>query len=386
MVTQQEILTKLDLLLPAIAARAGASDLAGQMSDETIREMTDAGLFATLTPKEYGGHELDLQTFSKIVQRVSAVHPSAGWVCSFLMGASWRLLTFGRDGQREIFGELGHVMGAGTAAPIFGIEKVDGGYLVSGRTAWNSGSSHADWIQMNGLLKTEAGPPSLIMFAIPRSEVEILDTWHIMGMKGTASRDVVVDKVFVPEHRAVPFAPALDGNSHGHRLHANQMYHIPFLPFAMVEVLPVVVGTHRGAANALRDRIKLRMSTMSGVKAAEKVSAQIRMAQGLARAEMAEQMLSAMIDKVGSGDADSTDPIRRAAIKLHAAMVTMFCLDSVNEMARSVGGDAFRDEAPFQRYFRDINTVARHAFLDPDTAAETYGKLELGLPVADPLI
>jgi 3-hydroxy-9,10-secoandrosta-1,3,5(10)-triene-9,17-dione monooxygenase len=164
------------------------------------------------------------------------------------------------------------------------------------------------------------------------------------------------------------------------------MYHIPFLPFAMIEVLPVVVGTHRGAANALRDRVKSRMGTLSGAKAAEKVPAQIRMAQALARADMAEQMLAAMIANVCADRADSRDPMTRAATKLHASMVTSFCLDSVNEMARSVGGDGFRDEAPFQRYFRDMNTVARHAFLDPDTAGESYGKLQLGLPVSDPLI
>ena len=386
MMAREDVLARVDELLPTIAQAADKGDAEGQLADHIIDAMYDAGLFATLAPQAHGGHELDLETFSQIVQKISSAHPSAGWVCSFLMGASWRLLTFGPEGQKAIFGDKNHVLGAGTAAPIFGVAKVHGGYVISGRTAWNSGSSHAEWFQMNGLLKREGGPPQLLMFAIPRSDVRVHDTWHIMGMKGTASRDLEVQDVFVPDHLAAPFSPALEGLSEGHRLHDNPMYHIPFLPFAMIEVLPVVVGTHRGAANALRDRIKSRMGTMSGAKTAEKVPAQIRMAQGLARAEMAEQMLAAMIAKVSNGDVDAASPKQRAAIKLHAAMVTNFCLDSVNEMARSVGGDAFRNEAPFQRFFRDINTVARHAFLDPDTAGESFGKLELGLPVADPLI
>lgn len=386
MLDSDGVLARVDELLPLIAAAADEGDAAGQVPDAVIGAMSDAGLFGTLAPGAYGGHELDLETFSRIVQKVSSEHPSAGWVCSFLMGASWRLLAIGSEGQKQIFGEKNHVLGAGTAAPIFGVDKVDGGYLLTGRTAWNSGSSHAEWFQMNGLLKSESGPPQLMMFAIPRGDVKILDTWHILGMKATASRDLSVEKVFVPEHLAAPFGPALEGRSEGHRLHDNPLYHIPFLPFAMVEVLPVVVGTHRGAVNALRDRVKSRMGTLSGAKAAEKVPAQIRMAQGLARADMAEQMLAAMIAKVAAGGPELAEPKGRAAIKLHAAMVTTFCLDSVNEMARSVGGDAFRDEAPFQRFFRDINTVARHAFLDPDTAGETYGKLELGFPIADPLV
>jgi 3-hydroxy-9,10-secoandrosta-1,3,5(10)-triene-9,17-dione monooxygenase len=381
-----ELLTRLDALLPPIAARADDDDRAGQIADATIDELAEAGIFATLAPKTYGGFELDLDTFSQIVQKISALSPSAGWVCSFLMGASWRLLAFGREGQEEIFGAKNHVLGAGTAAPILGVEQVEGGFRLTGRTAWNSGSSHAEWFQINGLLKQEGAPPEMIMFAVPRSQVTILDTWHILGMKGTASRDITVDGVFVPAQRSAPFAPALEGRSAGHRLHGNPLYHIPFLPFAMTEVLPVVVGTHRGAANALRDRVKSRLGTLSGAKAAEKVPAQIRMAQALARADMAEQMLAAMIERIGANRSDAADPMDRAAIKLHAAMVTGFCLDSVNEMARSVGGDGLRDEAPFQRFFRDINTVGRHAFLDPDTAAETYGKMQLGLPTADPLI
>jgi len=386
MTTGIDLLARLEDLLPSIASRAANEDIEGQISDVTIRDLADAEIFATLAPKAFGGLELGLDVFSSIVQKISAVSPSTGWVCSFLMGASWRLLIFDRDGQAEIFGDKNYVMGAGTAAPIFGVEEVDGGYRLTGRTAWNSGSSHAEWFQVNGLLKSESGPPQMIMFAIPRAKVAILDTWHILGMKGTASRDLVLDKVFVPTHRSAPFGPALEGQSYGHRLHANPLYHVPFLPFAMAEVLPVVVGTHRGAAEALKARVRSRVGTLSAAKAVEKVPAQIRMAQGLARADMAEQMLAATIGRIGEGRPDASDPAARAAVKLHAAMTTTFCLDSVNEMARSVGGDAFRDEAPFQRYFRDINTVSRHAFLDPDTAGETYGKILLGLPITDPLV
>lgn len=386
MTTSQQLLARVDALLPAIAEAAGVGDDTGQISNQIIAALIEAEVFATLAPKVYGGLELDLETYSQIVQRVSSADPAAGWVCSFLMGASWRLLAFGREGQKEIYGDKNYVLGAGAAAPIFDVKKVDGGYRLTGQTGWNSGSSHAEWFQMNGLLKSESGPPEMIMFGIPRKDVEILDTWHILGMKGTASRDLKVDNIFVPDHLATPADALKEGTSPGHWLHDNPLYHVPFLPFAMIEVLPVVVGAHRGAANAVRDRIKSRMSTISGTKAAEKVPAQIRMAQALARADMAEQMLAALVTKVSAGANDAAEMKQRAAAKLHAAMVTNFCLDSVNEMARCVGGDAMRNEAPFQRYFRDINTVGRHAFLDPDTAGETFGKLELGLPITDALV
>jgi 3-hydroxy-9,10-secoandrosta-1,3,5(10)-triene-9,17-dione monooxygenase len=385
-VNEETILAAVDQILPGIAERSAEDDRCGQVSEETIRAIELTGAFATLAPRRLGGHELGLSTFSRIIRKISAVSPSVGWVTSFLMGASWRLLAFGETAQQEMFKDRGFVLGAGTAAPITGVERVDGGYRLTGKTAWNSGSPHAEWFQMNGLINEQEGPPTLMIFALPREDVTIHDTWHILGMKATASRDISVEGCFVPLHRAAPFRPALEGQSAGHRLHDNTLYHIPFLAFAMIEVLPVVVGAHRGAAEALRRRVEARMATFTGSRVKDNVVAQIRMAQASARAAMAEQMLAAMIADICEIERTGTAPIDRARIKLHASMVTDFCLSSLGEMARSVGGDGFRDESDFQRYFRDINTVARHAFLDPDTAAETFGKLSLGLPAADPLI
>src|SRR3546814_1909638 len=84
-----------------------------------------------------------------------------------------------------------------------------------------------------GLLIEEGRAPEPLIFALPRHDVTIIDNWHIMGMQGTASCDIEVDSAFVPDRRSAPFLPALAGQSAGHALHANPLYHIPFLPFAM---------------------------------------------------------------------------------------------------------------------------------------------------------
>lgn len=386
MTTKSELLAQVDALIPAIAARADEADRNRAVHDETIAELTQAGVFATIAPKVYGGYELGLDAYSEIIRKISAVSPSTGWVTSFLAGAAWRLLTFSKEAQEEIYGDRNYVLGAGSAVPIQKIERVSGGYRISGRSSWNSGASHAEWFTMNGLIFEEGKAPDMLIFALPRKDVAIIDNWHIMGMQATASNDLVVEDLFVPEHRAARFFPALAGHSSGHAIHANPMYHIPFLPFAMNEVLPVIVGTHRGAANALEERTQARAGTISGARATDKVAAQIRMAKALARADHAENILEAMVSRNMADRPNAWDLLSRADMKLQASVLTEYCLDSINEMARGVGGDSFRQGANFQRFFRDINVVARHAFLDPDTAAESYGKLKLGLPITDPLI
>lgn len=386
MVTKQDLIARAEELAPGIAARAAETDVNRAILDETVRDFIDAGFLATLAPKAYGGLELGLDAFAEVVRRISAASPSVGWVAAFLMGAAWRSLTFSREAQEEIYGSRNYVLGAGTAAPIRGVRRTDGGYVISGRTSWNSGSSHAEWFTINGLLIEEGAPPNLLVFALPRADVTIVDNWHIMGMQGTASNDLVVEELFVPTYRAADFMPALAGRSAGHALHDNPMYHLPFLPFAMNEVLPVIVGTHRGAADALVDRTRARQGTISGAHASDKVAAQIRLARGLSRAQAAEVLLESFVARNMAARPDAGEVINRSEMKMTAALMTEFCLDSVNDMARGVGGDAFRAEAAFQRYFRDLNVVARHAFLDLETAGETYGKLTLDLPINDPLI
>ena len=386
MTTKADVIARAEALAQKIDARTAEAERRGAISDQTIRELIEAGIFAILAPKAYGGLELDLDAFSRVVQCLSAASPSTGWVAAFLTGAAWRLLVFPRAAQEEMYAGRNYVLGAGSAQPIASVLKVDGGFVLNGRSGWNSGASHAEWFSVNGLVHVAEQSAQLMTFAVPRADVTLLDNWHILGMKATASQDLLLADVFVPDYRSAHFWPALAGDSPGHALHANPLYRIPFIPFAMNEVMPVVVGTHRGASNALNARIGARLGTLSGARATEKVPAQIRLAQAQARATMAEQMLASMVAWNMGGLPTIREPAGRARIKLHASMLTTFCLDSVNEMARGVGGDAFRDEAPFQRYFRDMNTVARHAFLDPDTAGETVGRFELGLPVNDPLI
>lgn len=384
--TRQDLIARTEALAGQIALRAMETDERRAVPDDIIEAMIEAELFAVLAPRIFGGLEFGLDVFSEIVRRISVASPSTGWVASFLMGAAWRMLTFPREGQEEIYGSRNYVLGAGAAQPIMGVVRLEGGYRLTGRTEWNSGASHAQWFSINGLLVEAGREPELMIFAVPRAEVTLVDNWRIMGMQGTASCQLVVDDLFVPNRRAASFLPALAGRSPGHALHANPIYHIPFLPFAMNEVLPVVVGAHRGAADALLERTRQRIGTISSTRATDKVPAQIRLSRSLAQAQIAEAQLAALVARTMGEEPDAAEPLKRCEMKLHAAMLTNLCLDSINEMARGVGGDSFRDEARFQRYFRDLNVVARHAFLDLETAGESYAKLLLGLPVTDPLI
>lgn len=372
-------------LADKFARRAAAEDERRAPLDETIQDMIDSEILATLAPRVYGGHELDFATAAEIIKTLSAANPSAGWVAAFYMGAAWRLNIFSEQAQREIFADKPYVLSAGQAAPLREVMRVPGGYRISGQTPWGSGSVHAEWIVFMGLATGGGVEPAPMTFVVPRAETEVLDTWHIAGMRGTGSNDIRVDDLFVPEYRATPFTDVLEGATAGQAVHANPMYQFPFIPFLMVEVVPVVTGILRGAATAFEARVRERQGTISGARAAAQQATQMRLGRALANADAAEILMAELIGSLRPHPGQR-DHIYRNAMKMKGSYITDLCRNGVNDIARGIGGDGFRDHSPLQRYFRDINVLAVHAFLDIDTAAQTTGCLRLGLPTDDPLI
>ena len=385
-ITPAELMNRVRDLTPAIAERAQKTEENRAPLDETITDLIESGVLATLTPKRYGGHEFGLEVASEIVRTLSAACPSTGWVTSFYIGAAWRVNIFTEQAQQEVFADKPYTLTAGTAAPLKQVEKVEGGYRITGQTAWNSGSVHADWFTFAGLGTDEAGNPAPLWFLVPRQDVKILDTWYISGMSGTGSNDVAVEGVFVPDYRTGPFALALAGKAPGQLIHENPMYHLPFLPFAMAEVTPVVVGATRGAAEAFVERTKARQGTLSQEKASGKQAAQMRLGRALAAADAAETLLNGFFARLTSRRPEQAEPLDRAEMKLKAAFITDLCRNSLNDIVRGIGGDGFRTSSPIQRFHRDLSVLGVHAFLDIDTASETMGRFTLGLPVSDPLL
>ena len=373
-------------LAPVLAARAARTEANKALLDESLADLVDSGVLATLTPACYGGHEAPIATMSAITRRLSAACPSTGWVTAFYMGAAWRLQTFSPAAQREMFADKPYVLSAGQAAPLREVKRVTGGYLISGRTPWGSGSVHAEWINFMGVLVEDGAAPQPLSFIVPRAETTLIENWNVAGMRGTGSNDLQAEEVFVPEYRATSLLQTLEGATPGQAAHENPQYQLPFIPFLMCEVVPVLVGGLRGAAEAFVERVRHRAGTISGVKAAGSQAAQMRLARGLAAADAAEILMNDYLDRYSARRPERNELSERTLMKLKAAYLTDLCRNAVNDLARGFGGDGFRDDSPLQRYFRDLNMLAVHAFLDIDTAAETYGRMVLGLPLEDRMV
>src|SRR5688572_509501 len=220
--TETTVLNRARALRPLIAASSDEIERERRLPEPLVEAMAAAGLFAMLVPRGLGGGQIDPETCLQVIEEVSRGDGSAGWVLNVGVVVSLAAGSLREEVAAEIWGHDPRAVVAGSATASGTAVVVDGGYRVSGRWAFASGCQHATWILgIANVLQDGAQrlgpngvPESRFMF-FPRSACQILDTWHVAGMRGTGSHDFVVEDAFVPEawtHPRSYASPPRDGS------------------------------------------------------------------------------------------------------------------------------------------------------------------------------
>lgn len=373
-------------IAPMVEKEAYNTDRNRKLSDAVIDACCDAGLMQILVPKMYGGHELDYATMAAVVYEFGRYCTSTAWVISFYIGHNYIHALWPKQFQDEVFANGPCGLTPGTIAPNFRLKPVDGGYIASGLSQWNSGSSRADWFLNSGLVMIDGKPQRALAFMVPAAEVEIIDNWDMAGMRGTSSGDARLNDVFVPQHRVVEVADLLNGQSPGSKIYSNRIYSLPILPFVLGETLPVMVGAYRGAADVFKRLTEDRYSTFTSAKVQNKQTAQMRIGHGQAGAAIAETLLQDYVRFLDTIEPSEIQAIeRRAEVRARVGMIADYVYKGINEMMLGAGGGAYRNSSPMQRFLRDMNVLRVHGFLDTETATENLGRVQLGLEPNCPL-
>ncbi|MEE9277355.1 MAG: acyl-CoA dehydrogenase family protein, partial [Dehalococcoidia bacterium] len=205
--------------------------------------------------------------------------------------------------------------------------------------------------------------------------------WYTLGLRGTGSKDMLVDDVFVPTHRSISTGALFSGRSEPATCHSSKIYLAPVLPGLALHIGAGSLGIARGALNLFVEQTKGRAHAYTGQSKADVVGLQMRIAEAAAEIRSAELLLSDLCvqfeQQITSGE--RPDVPMRARTKWQAAYVTQLCRRAVERLYAAAGARSVYNSSGMQKAFRDINTATHHATLDPDDAAETYGRLQLGL-------
>ena len=210
--TTAELVARARALHPLLAANASQGETDRRVVEESIQAMTDAGLFKIAVPRRYGGYETSMRTMLEVSAAVGEADGGTGWVVTLLNVCSWMVGTYPRQAQDDVWKDNPDALISGVLAPTAEARKVDGGYQVTGRWYWNSGSWHAHWAVLGIPITDEAGEVvDQGLALIPRADLDLEETWFVAGMKSTGSNCLIATDVFVPDHRIMSVPPAIEG-------------------------------------------------------------------------------------------------------------------------------------------------------------------------------
>ncbi len=360
---------------PLVRERAASAEAGRSVDVEVVRALANARLFSMCAPAAFGGSEADPLTTIETIETIAQADGSTGWVLMIGVettgiGASH----FEPKTAARVYANPAVVI-CGALNPVGRATPTDGGFVVSGRWPFASGSQHADWFWAQCLVEGRQG--EAIEVLVSRDEYLVDETWNNSGLRGTGSHDVVITDRFVPNDRITrtrdvrPVTPT-------------SLTRLPLTSRLAYNKVGVSTGIARGAIDHFVELANERKPRLArGALLRDRPRAQLALANAEARLRGARGFVCDAVgtvwDTVLSGDPVTTR--QTALVRLACSHAARECSNAVSGLFEAAG-TAMSDAAhPLARCFRDVHVVGQHLMVSPH-AIDDAGRVLLGL---DPL-
>jgi 3-hydroxy-9,10-secoandrosta-1,3,5(10)-triene-9,17-dione monooxygenase len=370
-------------LAPELAATAAEGDELRRLPDAAWKLLLEGGFLRALQPARWGGGEVELVEFLDAVAELSRANPSAGWVAGVIGVHPWQLALFADEAQHDMWADDPTAMHSSSYNPTGTAVAVEGGYHVSGRWSFSSGCDHCRAVNLGAVVRDRRGAGGIAdfrSFLLLAGEYRIDDTWYVAGLRGTGSKDIVVDGVFVPEHRTQSHTDYAMGSSlPGQELNDGPLYRQPWSVVFNMAVGASVLGAAQGFVDTwiveARDRVTDRR-----VRLADDPLTQRRVAEAAWTLDAATTLLRAdATELTGRAEAhDAPTMAERGTYRWHLNRSCEQMGAVVAELMRAASGRSVFLDHPLQRRYQDIQAGLGHAFLGPDPVARAAGGAALG--------
>lgn len=390
-VSHGEMVERARRLAPAIAARAEACEQLRRLPEETERELHDAGLFRIAQPARVGGAELDVGIFVDVCAEIARVCPSTAWNVGNLASHHWMLGYFPPQTQDELWDvSLDVLIATSLIFPGGRGRKVEGGYEVTGRWSLSSGVENSDWNMLGFLVRErDDGPPVDTRFAlVHRSQYEIIDTWHAVGLSGTGSQDVATKNLFVPDRRSIT-AWAMNGKPHpGSGVNSTPLFRLPLLALGPYVLSGVMLGCAIGAYETVVGAARKRNATTTGLPVSGNPTVQIKVAEASARIDAGRTIMQQVCAHAMAVARSGVEPAHEDKVRYRrdAFFSTRLCLEAVDILMGIAGSGGLYMTNSMQRLFRDAHACNAHIMFSPDVQGALYGQHALGMAGPPPLL
>ncbi|MFK8021436.1 MAG: acyl-CoA dehydrogenase family protein [Pseudomonadales bacterium] len=386
--TAENLLQRAKDMRPVLESRSSHTRTLRRIPDETITELKAAGFFKMMQPARYGGYEMSPKDFYKVVIEVARGCPSTGWVLSVVGVHNWQLGLLDDQAQQEVWGQDNNTLISSSYAPRGKAEPVDGGFNFSGQWQFSSGSDHAEWVFVGGLMPDDERFPDIPQigsFLIPRSDYEIVDDWHVTGLQGSGSKTIKVQKAFVPSYRVHSFMDGFLGIAPGHAVNTAPIYKLPFGQVFIRAVSTPCIGAAQGALDAYCKYNSERLNSV-GKKVVDSPAGQLAAARAQTAISTAKLKLNNTYDTL-LGYVDRGEPfnnVDRVEFRNDSCQVVDTLIPAVQELLANSGGSAIYQGNRVNEIFQDMLAFRQHAANQPYTPAINLGAVMFGAELMDP--
>ena len=378
-------------LAARLAERAEVCERLRRLPDDTERDLHEAGLFRFVQPARVGGAELDVGIFVDVCAALARTCPSTAWNVGNLASHHWMLGFFPPETQDELWDVSPDVLIATSLAFAGGRgRKVDGGWEVTGRWPLSSGVDNSDWNMLGFMVRErDDGPVVDQRFALAhRSQYEVIDTWHAMGLCGTGSKDVATKALFVPERRTLS-AWTFNGKPHpGSAINPGPLFKLPMMALGPYVLSGVMLGCAQGAWDLVVGAARKRNATNTGVPINVNPTVQIKVAEASVRIDNAQVIMKRACEHAMAEARSGREPQHEDKVRYRrdGFFATRLCFEAVNILMGVAGSGGLYTTGAMQRLFRDAHACNAHVMFSPDIQGAIFGQHALAAPGPPPLL
>jgi 3-hydroxy-9,10-secoandrosta-1,3,5(10)-triene-9,17-dione monooxygenase len=378
----QAVLDGVRDLLPAFRERADETERLRQVPDASVKELEETGFFRLLQPKRFDGLEGDPIDFFTAVSLIGSACGSTGWISSVLGVHPWQVALFHDDAQQAVWGEDTSVRLSSSYAPTGKATVADGGYMLQGRWSFSSGSAHATWVLLGGLVSNDEGQiVDFKTFLVPSDKYDIVDVWNVVGLAGTGSNDIVVEETFIPEEFTLSMSDTGRCFGPGQEQNPGDLYKLPFHSLFTTTISSPIIGMARGA---YAEHVEMQQARVRAAYAGEKASsdpfAAVRIARASSEIDAAWALTMANIreEQALVAKGEKIPLSLRLRVRRDQVLGTQRAIDAIDDLFEASGGRALANGTYLQRAWRDAHAGRVHAANDPERALQMYGMHEFG--------
>ena len=379
--SSDDLIARIRELQPLIEKNAAQGEADRRVVEESITALTDAGVFKVAQPLRYGGYQTSMRTMLDVSAAVAEADGGTAWVVALCNVCAWLTGLFSEQAQDDVWGTTPDAKVSGVLTPSAEAVKVDGGFRLTGRWFYNSGSWHASWAILGfPILDDDGQLADQGLALVPFADLELEETWFVAGMSSSGSNCLIASDVFVPEHRIMSGVAAIEGNYPTE--HTDEtLYRAAFVPVLALVLAGPQLGMGRKALEIVTKKAPGKAIAYTFFSAqADSTAFQLQLAEAALMIDTAHLHAYRSADDLDRAAAAGVypDTLLRARVRADTGWALQHVTKAIDILLYAHGAGSFAQVNPLQRIWRDSAVAARHAVTLPAVNFEVYGKALLG--------